>query len=107
VHELSHSANVGAGHRGKFVLCIRKLWLEGVPTKTVIGDEFRKNFGSLIDCLGEYPHGKLNVQANRKVQSTRMLKASCPNCGYTIRLSSKWADQGLPVCPLDGEQLVL
>lgn len=107
VHELSHSATDGCGHRGRFVQCIRKVWLEGVPTATKIGDTFRANFGGLIEGLGAYPHARLNVQANRKVQATRMLKASCPACNYTIRLSSKWASLGLPVCPVDGHPLSL
>ena len=29
---------------------------------------------------------------------SRMLKAVCPNCGYTIRLTRKWALRGLPTC---------
>jgi len=107
VHELSHSATPDSGHRGKFEQCIRKVWLEGKPTATTIGDTFRQNFAGLIEGLGAYPHARLNVQANRKVQGTRMLKASCPHCGYTIRLSSKWANIGLPVCPVDGQPLSL
>jgi hypothetical protein len=87
--------------------CIRKVWLEGKATATVIGETFRQNFGGLIEGLGAYPHARLNVEADRKVQGTRMLKASCPHCNYTIRLSSKWASVGLPVCPVDGHQLSL
>lgn len=33
-----------------------------------------------------------------------MLKAEC-GCGYTIRITRKWAQLGLPCCPLDGERL--
>jgi hypothetical protein len=40
-------------------------------------------------------------------QSTRMLKAECAECGYTIRLTKKWADVGLPSCPTDGAALTL
>jgi hypothetical protein len=36
-----------------------------------------------------------------------MLKAECPECGYTIRLNKKWADLGLPSCPTDGANLAL
>lgn len=115
VHELSHSATPDCGHRGRFEQCIRKVWLEGKPTATVIGETFRQNFGGLIEGLGAYPHATLNVEADRKVQGTRMLKASCPHCNYTIRLTSKWANikkpdgslAGLPVCPVDGHQLSL
>ena len=42
-----------------------------------------------------------------KKQSTRMLKAECPECGYTIRLAKKWADIGLPSCPSDDAGLQL
>src|SRR4030088_2490873 len=35
------------------------------------------------------------------------LKADCPECGYTIRLTKKWADLGLPSCPTDGAPLTL
>jgi hypothetical protein len=107
VHELAHSATDGDGHRGRFPRLVRKLSLEGIPSQTKIGDRFRSEFGSLVASLGEYPHARLNVNADRKVQSTRMLKATCPSCGYTIRLTKTWADQGLPTCPSDGNTFVL
>jgi hypothetical protein len=106
VHELCHAANDGAGHKGRFVLAARKLLLEGKPTSTVIGTAFRTTFGELIDSLGDYPHATLNVNATKVTQTTRMLKASCPCCGYTVRLSKKWADLGLPDCPLDDNPLL-
>lgn len=107
VHELAHSATDGDGHKGRFPKCAKALWLEGKPSSTTIGSAFRGNYNDLIESLGAYPHARLNVQANRKVQGTRMLKACCPQCGYTIRLSNKWADAGLPDCPIDGTQFVL
>jgi hypothetical protein len=36
-----------------------------------------------------------------------MLKAECPECGYTIRLTKRWADLGLPFCPIDSTGLTL
>ena len=53
-----------------------------------------------------FPHAKLNFGSSSDVprkQTTRMLKAECHavGCGYTIRLASKWAQVGLPVCPAD------
>ena len=107
VHELAHAATDGDGHKGRFPALVRALGLEGKPTATVEGDRFRAEYQSLLADLGEYPHAVLNAGVNRKVQSTRMLKASCPCCGYTIRLSAKWASLGLPVCPLDGDALAL
>ena len=96
-HELAHSASDGDGHRGRFPAIVKGLLLEGKPTSTVAGKAFKDQYADLIDGLGAYPHEKLNVTANRKVQSTRMLKAVC-GCGYVIRLTKTWADQGLPTC---------
>ena len=54
----------------------------------------------LIEELGIYPHTAIVVGA-KPVQTTRMLKAVCPACGYTVRLTQKWATLGLPTCPVD------
>lgn len=52
----------------------------------------------LASALGEYPHAELSL-ADRPKAPTRLLKGLCPSCGYTIRLSAKWAQQGMPTCP--------
>jgi len=106
VHELCHAATDGHGHDSVFTKCARSLWLEGKPTATFAGDTFTENFANMLESLGHYPHASLNVGANKKTQSTRMLKATC-SCGYTVRLTKKWADIGLPYCPVEGNQLVL
>ena len=48
-------------------------------------------------ALGEYPHAELSL-ADRPKAPTRLLKGLCPTCGYTIRLSAKWANKGMPTC---------
>ena len=101
VHELCHAATDGDGHGREFAKIARAMQLEGKLTATTIGQDFKDTFESLVSGLEEYPHARLNV-SGRKVQKTRMLKASCPVCGYTIRLTSKWANLGLPSCPQDG-----
>jgi len=106
VHELAHAATDGDGHKGRFPRVVTALHLEGKPSATTAGDKFRAEFGALIDSLGAYPHARLNV-SGRKVQSTRLLKACCPACGYTVRVTQKWAQQGLPVCPTDGSTFVI
>jgi len=63
---------------------------------------FDEAFGAIIAGLGDYPHAALSVEGP-KTQSTRMLKATCPTCGYIIRVSNKWAAKGLPVCGIDGD----
>ena len=60
-------------------------------------DDFWATFGSALEALGPYPHAE--VMASKKAtQTTRMLKLTCPLCGYTIRTSAKWIATGLPVC---------
>jgi hypothetical protein len=102
VHELCHASTDGDGHGRKFAKIARLMKLEGKLTATTVGDVFKADVSQLIAGLGDYPHARLNVAAHRKVQSTRMLKASYPTCDYTIRLTAKWASLGLPVCPQDG-----
>jgi len=102
MHELCHAATPGHGHDRVFSALARRMWLEGKPTATVIGQAFRDNLSAIIESSGAYPHAALDVGRVRKVQSTRMIKASCPCCGYTVRLTEKWAKQGLPHCPIDG-----
>jgi len=106
VHELAHAATDGDGHGTRFRTCVRALWLEGKPTATVAGQVFRQKFANLLDQIGAYPHARLNV-SGRKIQATRLLKACCPSCGYVVRITKKWADQGLPICPNDRSTFVI
>src|SRR3989441_1526720 len=82
---------------------------------------------TLLPQLRQYPHGAITGRGEilvpptepgdkpiilrpddrPKKQSTRLLKAECPECGYTIRLTKGWADLGLPTCPTDGAALAL
>lgn len=68
-------------------------------------EDFAQAYGPTLDMLGTYPHAALNV-GTKKTQTTRMLKAVCPTCGYTFRVSQKWADKGMPTC-LDGDTFAL
>lgn len=38
----------------------------------------------------------------KKKQTTRLKKAQCGECGYTVRLTTKWLEVGPPGCPLHG-----
>ena len=69
-------------------------------------EDFAQVYAQTLADLGPYPHAAILTGA-KKVQSTRMLKAVCPTCGYTVRLSQKWADKGLPTCPTDGDTFAL
>lgn len=100
-HELAHiSAGHQHGHRGPFVECIRAIGLEGKPTATSAGDAFISFMKGVIKLYGKYPHAALDVNPERKVQGTRLLKCWCPECGYTARITAKWLNiAGAPWCP--------
>jgi len=75
-------------------------------TNTIPDTEFVIAFGELIGELGDYPHAEVLLPDNA-TQSTRLLKASCPKCGMTIRLTQKWVKHGLPICSVDAESFVV
>lgn len=111
VHELCHSTAGAMNHGLNFQKVAAAMHL--VPSlgpkgwkATGRASTFEPTFGEIIASLGPYPHAALTM-SNRKVQTTRMLKAVCPSCGYTVRLTSKWAALGLPSCPQDSDTLNL
>jgi hypothetical protein len=105
VHELVHAVHPTAGHKGPFKALALALGLTGKMTATVAGPGLEVQLRVLAEELGPYPHGKLSL-ADRKKQTTRMLKVSCPSCpDYVARMSRKAIEIGLPTCPC-GEQMV-
>jgi ribosomal protein L37E len=112
VHELCH-ATAGAFNHGinfQKVAMTMHLLATGTgrqPWKSTKGDSvFMDVYADIIAGLGAYPHAALKSDRQIKKQTTRLLKAVCPSCGYTVRLTQKWADQGLPTCPC-GDTLAL
>jgi hypothetical protein len=75
--------------------------LAGKPTATVVdeGSELADTIETWLATLGEYPHAAVST-ANRKKQTTRMLKVFCPDDGYTVRTTRTWLESmGTPSCP--------
>jgi len=110
VHELCHTVSGAMNHGVNFRKAADAMHLIPSAGKkgykaTTGGDAFRAAFSNIIDGLGDYPHAQLSM-STRKTQATRMLKACCPACGYTVRLTAKWAALGLPTCPIDGNTFV-
>jgi len=96
LHELIHAADdCQSGHGKEFGRVARGLGLTGKMTATVPGDDLSARLSDVLGKLGPFPHAVLTPAS--KPQTTRMLKAWC-ECGYTIRLTKKWADLGLPTC---------
>lgn len=97
IHELIHAHGI-MGHGKKFLSVAHRMDLDGPAKSTVPGAGFDARYAPILSYLGAYPHAKLMLGSQKPKQGTRMLKASCPSCGYTIRLTQKWADLGLPTC---------
>jgi hypothetical protein len=102
-HELIHASDNGASkHGGHFRQTAKALGLEGKMTATYAGPGLEARLSGLAAQLGAYPHAELNPSVpidGKKKQTTRMLKAVCPMEGYTVRLTRKWIEVGLPYCP--------
>ena len=109
-HEMIHAiAGCDKGHKGEFVALCKAIGLVKPWTATTPGPELAATLAIYAAQLGPYPHTRLNDV--RKRQTTRMLKATCPNpdCEirlnvegnkpYTVRITQQWADAGMPSCP--------
>lgn len=99
-HELVHAATPGAKHGPVFKRLAAKLGREGKATADHAGPVLKARLQRLNAELGAYPHAEM-IPGNSgiKKQSTRLLKAECA-CGYCVRVTKKWADIALPICPL-------
>jgi hypothetical protein len=99
-HEMVHAADDGENkHKGPFTKAVRDMGLEGKPTATFAGAEFAEWARSLDATLGPYPHTGLIPLSVEKKQSTRMLKLEANCCGYLVRTTKKWLQEGVPSCP--------
>lgn len=108
VHELVHVVvGTEAKHGPKFAKCATKLGLAGKPTSTHAGDDLIARLVQLAEKLGPFPHSKLTPTEKQKKQTTRMHKCECGICGFTVRLSKKWAEVGAPICPTDKQPMNL
>ena len=87
------------GHRGPFKQAALAMGLEGKMTATTGGPLVVEWAEKFIAKHGAYPAGSLSRDKGRKKQSTRLLKAECATCGYTVRVTKKWIDEsGAPHC---------
>jgi hypothetical protein len=103
-HELVHVVlGPGIGHKAPFVKAGALIGLnDGKPKSLGAGQALKAVFETMLPLLGEYPHAALDTTTLKKPQTTRLVKASCPACGYTIRTTAKWLDYaGAPFCPAE------
>ncbi len=119
VRQLVHAALPAEESHGKrYKAAAMKIGLEGKMRTATPGPYLQERLNTLAQELPTLPHAGLNINWKAidkpKKQGTRMLKAECQGgivngedepCGYTIRLSKKWAELGA-VCPAHGPMLV-
>ena len=100
-HEIVHAIDdCKSHHKGFFLRTVREIGLEGKPTETHAGEGLTVRLNDIINRIGIYPHATLNPGLKDKKQSTRLVRAECPGCGYVIRTTRKWIEEaGLPTCP--------
>lgn len=107
VHELCHATDGAMNHGLPFQRVAGAMHLAPSSNSkqawkaTGPAAGFDAAYHNIIESLGTYPHAALSLNEKPK-QQTRMLKASCAVCGYTVRLTQKWATLGLPICGTDG-----
>lgn len=99
-HELCHAAvGVNQGHMTAFKHCALSVGLIGTMTATSASPDLIRIIADCFDLLGRYPHAALK-DLDQKKQTTRLIKATCPDCGYNVRITRKWIDTaGCPICP--------
>jgi hypothetical protein len=105
LHELVHATvGLSTGHRGPFAKAAKKLGLVAPLTTATPNDGLAAKLQLIVEEVGPYPHREMDVATETsgpKKQGTRMLKAECGECGYTVRLTKKWASIAEPLCPVD------
>jgi hypothetical protein len=110
-HELIHVWQDASGieepsHKGHFPNAMGALGLDGKPTATIPGDAWADTWGAAETKLADYPHDILLPGEATKKQTTRMIKCTCPDCGYSLRTTQKWIDEpGPPLCPCNQQPM--
>ena len=109
-HELIHAAiGLDEKHGNNFKKVALGLGLEGKMRATRPGERFIANTREILASMGPFPHAKLNLDGKRggpPKQTTRLRKAECKPCGYTVRVTDKWLKIGNPHCPAHGKMFV-
>lgn len=108
IHELCHTLPGCMNHGVTFGAACSHMGLVPATSSwksTVAGPDFFNRYAVLIESLGSYPHAALDI-SDRKVAGTRLLKAICPHCGYTARITEKWLARAMPTCTPCGVQFV-
>lgn len=98
-HELVHACGIN-GHGKEFHKLGMFVGLEGKMSSSKANESLQQYFERIINKLGQMPHANItNAMPRLKTDTCRMFKCSCGKCGYTVRISRKWINTGIPRCP--------
>jgi hypothetical protein len=104
LHEKVHAVvGVEFKHGKHFRTLAVACGLTGKMTATTIGDDLNASLRAMAGQLGPYPHPAFDPSMSPvKKQTTRMIKLVAGDecgCGYTVRTTRRWIEEGLPSCP--------
>lgn len=106
VHELCHVvAGPKAGHGKDFAGLARDMYLEGKPTHTNGGADFRRYARAITKRIGKYPHATQRAPWKPIQPHSPHKNLTCPECGYFAKGLVEWLKTGRLTCPLDGNML--
>ena len=95
LHELVHAVQTdlypeSKSHGKEFVSICKKVGMNGNRkyTQACAGKDLAVIIQAWIKDIGNYPHGSINLKADRKKQSTRNLLLWCPECNWSLRTSN-------------------
>ena len=97
VHELCHTV-APHGHGRGFAKIASAVGLTPPWPGTGESEGLRVRLHALATELGPLDHGPIAL-GQRKKQTTRMLKLTCPEDGYLVRTTQRWVEVGMPYCP--------
>ena len=99
-HEGCHAAvGVVHGHRAPFKELALAIGLSGPMRATVPTAEFEATIQAWIAAEPAYPHAPLTAATSPTKPGSRLLKARCEACGYTVRVTRQWLEIASPTCP--------
>jgi hypothetical protein len=99
-HEMIHSSvGVSQGHRAPFKKLALAMGLSGPMRATVPTPEFEATIRAWIAAEPAYPHAPLTAATSPTKPGSRLLKARCEACGYTVRVTRQWLHIASPICP--------
>lgn len=80
--------------------------LRGKKTESPPGALFKELIKPVLKRAGPMPSPEITPthKEQKASQTTRLIKVSCPECGYVARVARKWLeDVGPPHCPVHGQ----